>query len=71
MSLGASSCGHERFPVGLAAERTDDLSLRLGAGARLSRFEPCRYCRDASQRPLQGIPADAPFHLPEPELPFI
>ena len=30
----------------------------------------CGYRRDASQRPLQGIPADAPFHLPEPKLPF-
>jgi hypothetical protein len=28
------------------------------------------YCREASHRPLQGIPADAPFHLPDPVLPF-
>ena len=26
--------------------------------------------RDASQRPLHGIPADAPFHLPDPALPL-
>src|SRR5215471_11873524 len=28
------------------------------------------YCRDASHRPLQGIPADAPFHFPDPALPL-
>ena len=28
------------------------------------------YCREASQRPLQGTPPDAPFHLPEPLLPL-
>src|SRR4051794_35658941 len=28
------------------------------------------YWRDASQRPLQGIPPDAPFHLPDPALPL-
>jgi hypothetical protein len=29
-----------------------------------------RYCRDASQRPLQAIPPEAPFHLPDPPLPL-
>ena len=28
------------------------------------------YCRDASHRPLQGMPADAPFHFPDPALPL-
>src|SRR6266516_4008044 len=28
------------------------------------------YRRDASHRPLQGTPADAPFHFPDPELPL-
>src|SRR6202022_3698565 len=28
------------------------------------------YWRDASHRPLQGTPADAPFHFPDPELPL-
>src|SRR4051812_7852926 len=28
------------------------------------------YWREASQRPLQGIPPDAPFHLPDPALPL-
>src|ERR1043165_9937743 len=28
------------------------------------------YCREASQRPLQGIPPEAPFHLPDPALPL-
>src|SRR3954453_1810486 len=30
---------------------------------------PQDYCREASQRPLQGMPPDAPFHLPDPALP--
>ena len=30
----------------------------------------CRYCRDASHRPLHGMPADAPFHFPDPALPL-
>jgi hypothetical protein len=29
-----------------------------------------RYCRDASQRPLQAIPPEAPFHLPDPPFPL-
>src|SRR3984893_13810798 len=28
------------------------------------------YWRDASHRPLQGTPADAPFHFPDPALPL-
>jgi hypothetical protein len=28
------------------------------------------YWREASHRPLQGIPPDAPFHLPDPALPL-
>jgi hypothetical protein len=32
--------------------------------------DPLRYCRDASQRPLQAIPPEAPFHLPDPPLPL-
>jgi hypothetical protein len=28
------------------------------------------YWREASHRPLHGIPADAPFHLPDPALPL-
>src|SRR5262252_9132713 len=28
------------------------------------------YWRDASQRPLHGMPADAPFHFPDPALPL-
>src|SRR3984893_6295128 len=28
------------------------------------------YWRDASHRPLQGMPADAPFHFPDPALPL-
>src|SRR5436190_17415535 len=28
------------------------------------------YWREASQRPLHGIPADAPFHFPDPLLPL-
>src|SRR3954447_22997859 len=30
---------------------------------------PQDYWREASQRPLQGMPPDAPFHLPDPALP--
>ena len=35
-----------------------------------SDFERRDYCFDASQRPLQGIPPDAPLHLPDPALPM-
>jgi hypothetical protein len=31
-------------------------------------YKPADYWRDASQRPLQGMPPDAPFHLPAPLL---
>jgi hypothetical protein len=65
-----SRTGHEGFPVRLAAVSTDDVTQASCRGDRLPSLASCRYSRDASQRPLQGIPPDAPFHLPEPALPL-
>src|SRR5882757_795018 len=39
--------------------------------AKVSTVRPSlAYWREASHRPLHGIPADAPFHLPDPALPL-
>ena len=50
------------------AKRCAAMLSRRESQARQARR--CRHIRDACQRPLHGIPADAPFHLPDPELPF-
>src|SRR5258707_14075562 len=39
--------------------------------AKVSTVRPrLAYWREASHRPLHGIPADAPFHLPDSALPL-
>src|SRR5882724_11608261 len=39
--------------------------------AKVSTVRPIlAYCREASHRPLHGMPADAPFHRPDPALPL-
>src|SRR5271170_2843057 len=40
------------------------------ARPKMYRSPAALYWRDASHRPLQGTPADAPFHFPDPALPL-
>src|SRR5207237_8972615 len=40
------------------------------AAAGPRRWFRIAYWRDASHRPLHGMPADAPFHFPDPALPL-
>ena len=42
----------------------------MSGGDLIIAHRPADHCHVAIHRPLQGIPADAEFHLPEPELPL-
>ena len=57
----------EAADPGLLAAKADRSTIEYYF--TLTPFLPA-YCFDASHRPLQGTPADAPFHFPDPALPL-
>src|SRR3954469_6172095 len=54
---------HDRDP----AHKT---SVRIARRRAVRSVVPPIYWREASQCPLQGMPPEAPFHLPDPAVPL-